>query len=1366
MADARAVIAEQPALPAAGLPLTPGQAAIWFGQCTRPGSALYQCGELLTFTGPIDPDLLQRVIDACLQAVPVLRARFGTDSDGAPRMLPGPRPAPVRRAAPAPGQRPEAWAADAVRVPAMRSREAALAGDELTGHTLLALPDGSWAWFARFHHILGDGYAIHAFLRWTAACYTAAASGEPAPPSPFLDPAEVLARHEAYADSEAAVADRRFWDAAELRPDPAGLSPRPAAPGDDLIIAEAAVAPETRRRLRDLARRHGADEPELIAAATAHYTAVMSGGDAAVLGMPLMNRPMGERRLAMDPAVNVLPLALGSGIGVPLAEHLEAATARLRELREHGRYRAEQLRRDRRITDPDRRLCGPGLNLKPFASRFRFGSATAALTTVAIGPIDDLDLLFQAEPDGGFRLRLFANGAAHTQRDVAAHAERFSAFLDRVAAAPDTSTLGTVEIALPEERRQVIDAFNDTAHPLTVPEGATLTSLLRARRAADLADPERAAAPALAFGGRTLDRAALWRQTDALAARLRDLGAGPGMVVAVQLRRGPALPIALAAIVSCGAAWVPLDPDLPEARRAFMAATAAPTVLVSGALPAPLGAEELPLLSLDEQSMSPMDEYDPPEAEPVPTAPLLRLDERTMSSADEIVAAAGRPTAETAQTAGPPEAEPAPSETAYLLFTSGSTGVPKGAAVPHAAIVNRLDWMAAHYDLGERDTILQKTPCSFDVSVWEFMLPFTHGPRLAVAADGAHRDPAALAAELRDAAVTACHFVPSALKAFLDGSGVRGSADLPDLRQVFASGEALEAGLAHRCTRTLGVALHNLYGPTEAAVDVTAHTCALGESEIPIGAPVWNTRTYVLDAALRPVPVGVAGQLFLAGVQLALGYAGRPDLTAERFVPDPFHPGERMYATGDIVRWRADGELIYLGRADSQLKLRGQRIEPGEIEARLAEHPAVAQCAVLAREIAGERALVGYLVPTFGASDCTADHALPKSLEHAIRAHLERTLPGYMVPAALLAVAALPTTANGKLDAARLPLPARGTGEFTAPRTPLEAAVQRVFAAALDLPRVSAAANFFEEGGNSLTAVRLAHDLGRETGADVGIADVFAAPSVRAMAERIGRGGEGATDPFAPLLTLREHRDGTPVFCFHPAGGLGWAYAGLLLHLERGRGVFAVQSRGLREPGERAATLAEAAARAATDIEAAATGEVDLVGWSVGGVIAQETAVVLRERGVAVRRLCLMDAYPAELWRDRPAPTAEERLRGLLTMAGIDALGAEPASLASVVAAIRATGSPFGSLPEDVLGGVAAMVGHNAKLMREHRTRAWPGRADFFKAARNPEALDERAWSPHLGELDVFDLPCTHPGMVAAESLARVAEALREPRRP
>lgn len=1411
------------------LPLTPGQSSIWFGQATRPGTSLYQCAELLIFDGQPDTDLLERTIASCLQQLPALQSEFREGPDGAPQMVPASREHTVRREV-FRGEESEllTWAQEQIRVPAM-TQPGLLSGEELSGQILVEIPDAGergsrWAWLARFHHILGDGFAVHAIIRWVAACFTAAAAGEEQPEPPFLSPEEALQNQQDYEASEQAQADRDFWQQAVLRVDPPSLALRPAAAGEEIHSAEAGISPETRRRLRSLARKlHGAaGETELLAAVAAHYTAVISGaaveGEEVVLGLPLMNRPMGQARVALDPAVNVLPLRLSGGVGADASEggaadsaegaaaaglgaQLAEASEQLGLLRRHGMRRAEQIRRDRSIADPTRRLTGPGLNIKPFASQFRFGETSAALTTVAVGPVEDADLLMQARPDGGFQLRILANAAAHTAQEAQDHADRLASLLEQLAAraeeqnsgglSPDQLNgaqldLNQLDLALPAERRQVIEEFNATERELTVPQDSTLTSLLRARRDADLAASAAAGAsadsgisgpagspaaadtsdpadsPALLWQGEGLSRQEVWAQVDALADQLRNLGAGPGVLVGVQLRRGPALPLTLAAVVACGAAWVPLDPDQPEARRGLMVETAGPGLIVRGEEPLPEPASGLPALRLDESSLRPADA-------------LVSLSDAAQPSASQSDAA--QP--ETDPTQDVPL--PSPEDLAYVLFTSGSTGTPKGVAVSQGAIVNRLEWKAADYAITVEDVILQKTPCSFDVSVWEFMLPFTHGARLAVAPDGAHRDPAALAAELARAEVTTCHFVPSALKAFLDGSGVSSAEQLPALRQVFASGEALEPGLARRFAQTLGVQLHNLYGPTEAAVDVTAHTYVPGEAEVPIGAPVWNTRCYVLDEALRPVPVGVAGQLYLAGVQLAEGYIGREDLTAERFIPDPFRPGERMYATGDIARWRADGELLYYGRADSQVKLRGQRIELGEIEAVLAEHPAVGQCAVTAREVAGEQTLIGYLV---------LDELSPE-LEAELRAHLGAALPGYMVPAALMAVDALPTTLNGKLDAGRLPLPERGAGEWVSAESPLEHAVQQAFAQVLELDRVSATENFFDAGGSSLSAVRLASQVSEATGVELGIADVFAAPTVRELAARVtaagaaeagagaSRAGAGAeaADPFGPLLTLRRHASGTPVFCFHPAGGLGWSYAGLLPRLERDRGVYALQSPGLTCPEQRPASLAEAAERAADAVQQvlAQTGgsaegagdsedgalEADLVGWSVGGVLAQAVGVVLERRGVRTRRLVLMDAYPAELWQGRAAPTEKERLEGLLIMAGVDAPEDLELTQQGVVSAIRETGSPFASLPEPVLHGVTEMVGHNARLMREHTTEAFPGRAQMFAAALNPEPFEPEAWQPHLGALEVTALECTHPGMVSPDSLDHIAAALR-----
>jgi amino acid adenylation domain-containing protein/non-ribosomal peptide synthase protein (TIGR01720 family) len=475
-----------------------------------------------------------------------------------------------------------------------------------------------------------------------------------------------------------------------------------------------------------------------------------------------------------------------------------------------------------------------------------------------------------------------------------------------------------------------------------------------------------------------------------------------------------------------------------------------------------------------------------------------------------------------------------------VLFTSGSTGRPKGVSVTHRAIANRLAWMQDRWPLGPDDRVLQKTPTGFDVSVWELFWPLCYGAAVVLAPPGAHRDPVELVELIAAEGVTTLHFVPSMLEAFLDVDEVTADPSWAvSLRRAFASGEALPAELADRWARLTGRPLHNLYGPTEAAVDVTWHDPALGmpaTGTVPIGRPVWNTGTLVLDRYLQPVPVGVPGELHLTGVQLARGYHGRPDLTAERFVANPHGgPGERMYRTGDLVRWDAGGTLAYLGRTDHQVKLRGNRIEPGEIEAALAACPGVGHATVAVRDGGpGGQWLVAYLVAAPGAS-------VPGDDE--LRATLGARLPDYMVPGAYVTLDELPLTANGKLDRAALPDPgAKGrAGPRRAPTTAREAAlcalVAELLGLAVDAPAGGAPADdalarggdgpadaapadaavavgvddsFFDLGGHSLLAAKLVARARRTLGLDLSVRDVFEAPTVAGLARRGGPGGADA----------------------------------------------------------------------------------------------------------------------------------------------------------------------------------------------------------------------------------------------------------------
>ncbi|SCF49033.1 non-ribosomal peptide synthase domain TIGR01720/amino acid adenylation domain-containing protein [Micromonospora matsumotoense] len=542
-----------------------------------------------------------------------------------------------------------------------------------------------------------------------------------------------------------------------------------------------------------------------------------------------------------------------------------------------------------------------------------------------------------------------------------------------------------------------------------------------------------------------------YRELDArserLARVLAAVGVGPETVVALALPRSVELVVAILAAGRAGAAYLPLDLDHPDARLATMLADARPVAVLAVGDTAPRVAG-LPHGAAPIVLDGPLDD------------PQVRL------------------------------SPPGPQHPAYVIYTSGSTGAPKGVEVAHAGIVNRLRWMQHEYALGAGDRVLQKTPAGFDVSVWEFFWPLVTGATLVVARPDGHRDPGYLAELIQRERITTVHFVPSMLAAFLAAPGAAGC---PTLRRVLCSGEALPSVLADRCREVLpGAALHNLYGPTEASVDVTAWPAerGTGTGTVPIGGPVWNTRVSVLDAALRPVPVGVPGELYLSGVQLARGYRGRPDLTAGRFVADPYGPaGTRMYRTGDQVRWTAPGVLDFLGRGDGQVKIRGLRVELGEIEAALAGQPDVGTAVVLLREDRpGVAHLVAYLTVT-GALDTAA-----------LRVRLAALLPDYMVPAAFVVLDALPVSVNGKLDRAALPAPDfAGAGTGTAPRNPREQLLVELFARVLAVPTVGVEDDFFSLGGDSIISIQLV-GRARAAGLSLSLRQVFQLRTPAALA--------------------------------------------------------------------------------------------------------------------------------------------------------------------------------------------------------------------------------------------------------------------------
>ncbi|VFS84699.1 Enterobactin synthase component F [Kluyvera cryocrescens] len=701
-------------------------------------------------------------------------------------------------------------------------------------------------------------------------------------------------------------------------------------------------------------------------------------------------------------------------------------------MRRHQRYDAEQIARDAGKAAGDAALFGPVFNVKMFDYRLGFDDVHFTTHTLATARSTIWSWRCSRMKNGGLSLEILANQQRYDKATLQQHIARLSALLQQFA---DNPALRCADAELlSDDEYQRLAQINATEKAIPP---ATLSSLVAAQA---LKTPD---AVALVDAQYRFTYREMRQQVVALANVLRQRGVKPGDSVAVALPRSVFLTLALHAIVEAGAAWLPLDTGYPDDRLQMMLEDARPSLLITA----------------DDQ--------------------LHRF-----ANIESLCLNAPLPAGD-----GSPLNLATPEQTAYIIFTSGSTGRPKGVMVGHEAIVNRLLWMQDHYPLTAEDVVAQKTPCSFDVSVWEFWWPFITGASLVMAQPEAHRDPLAMQRFFADYGVTTTHFVPSMLAAFVASLTPETAACCRSLKQVFCSGEALPTGLCREWEQLTHVPLHNLYGPTEAAVDVSWYP-AYGEAlaavtgnSVPIGFPVWNTGLRILDAMMRPVPFGVAGDLYLTGIQLAQGYLGRPDLTASRFIADPFSLGERMYRTGDVARWLDNGAVEYLGRSDDQLKIRGQRIELGEIDRVMQTLPDVEQavthaCVINQAAATGgdARQLVGYVVSASG---------LPLETD-SLLARLREQLPPHMVPVVILQLSTLPLSANGKLDRKALPLPSltqKTAGRAVQSAT--EILVASAFSELLGCEINDIDADFFALGGHSLLAMRLAAMLSRSAGRQV-----------------------------------------------------------------------------------------------------------------------------------------------------------------------------------------------------------------------------------------------------------------------------------------
>ncbi|PAT40585.1 non-ribosomal peptide synthetase, partial [Vandammella animalimorsus] len=1138
--------AAQADLPSSGpWPLTPAQTGLWYAQQLDPGNPSFNTGHALWLQGPLDVAAFAEAANQAAHEAQALCLRFGlrADGQGVQQWLDAAHVPELEiidlrtcpKSQPDSSQCAEhAEHAEQTKQVAQEAMQADMARpldptrDRLARQCLFVLGPGRYCWYQRAHHLLCDGYGMALWEGRVTALYDAAlqarqtlpdaatstaASRPLGPLQPVID--EALS----YLGSAPCQADATYWrelftPAIEV----ASLSAQPHAKAQaahHCLRLSIALPQAWREALLAFAQQQAIPWPDVLTALAALYCQRMAAAAQTVVGIPFMGRLGSASARVPAMVMNVLPLPVAASDEQAMAPWLQTMARAQLQARRHGRYRSEQLRRDLGLLGGQRRLYGALINVQPFYQPVRLPGLQTELEILGTGPIDDLTIGFRGDARQMLELELEANPNLYTPEQLQAHLQRLPEFIAQTWLA---NTLGELRLASQAEAQRCLFDFNATAHP--VPQ-TTLAALIEAQMQRS---PQ---ATALEYEGQSLSYAELDARTSALAQALVAQGVGPDALVAVALPRSLELLIALVAVLRAGGAYLPLDLQHPSERLARIVQLARPICALAQQADAARLPAGLPCL--------------PPAA--WPTAP---------AAPD----AAQQPPA------------PQPQHLAYVIYTSGSTGEPKGVMIEHQAIVNRLEWMRQHYGFDASDRILQKTPATFDVSVWEFFLPLLCGGTLVIAPPEAHRDPAWLARIIRQQRIGTCHFVPSMLAAFLAEPQARGI----QMRRIFTSGEELPASLRQRLHATLHSQLHNLYGPTEAAVDVSYWDAGPDDhaQPVPIGRPVWNTWLYVLDAQLRPLPPGVAGDLYLGGVQLARGYLGREDLTSAAFVPDPHRPGQRIYKSGDLARWRADGALEYLGRSDQQIKLRGLRIELGEIDATLLRSGMLERASVIVHtDERGDKKLVAYVQPK-------AEHSPLNSA--ALLRCVASQLPDYMVPSTAVALQRWPVTANGKLDRRALPAPDFGRpGQGAAPQ-PLQTATQRqlaqIFAEVLQQPlaHIGADSDFFSLGGDSLSAVQLLLAVQQHWQRNPGLGGVFAQPSVQGLAALIDDERVSFDDGLAPLIALatpsaaetaeaaaaaaapalappRQAQpsgslggDAAPLFVIHPAGGIGWGY--------------------------------------------------------------------------------------------------------------------------------------------------------------------------------------------------------------------------------
>jgi amino acid adenylation domain-containing protein len=1300
------------------IPLSFSQHRLWFLHRMEGPSPTYNIPVAMRLTGMLDRAAMEAALSDLVERHETLRTVF-------PEVGGVPRQQVLDAACTRPLLRLEVVTEDVL---AERLASAIGVGFELTQEIplrahLFVLAENLHVLLLIIHHIAGDGWSIAPLLSDLTHAYDARCKWEqpdwPKLPVQYADytlwQQQVLGSE---SDPESLMARQlKFWmKTLEHLPEQLGLPvdrPHPAR-----VSYRGGTVPLhfdvlLHQRLATLARESEASLFMVLQAGVAALLSQMGAGNDISIGSPIAGRNDRAVEDLVGFFVNTLVLRTDTSGNPSFRELL----ARVRTL-DLNAYAHQELPFERLVEslNPVRSLAHhPIFQVMLLFQNALEANLELAGLTVAVEPIGSavakFDLTFsmgeRRAKDGapeGMEGLIEYNADVFDRATIERLATRLKRLLEEVAANPSLP-IEQLDLLGEDERRQLLE-WNDTAH--VVPD-VLLPALLEAQveRSPD--------APAVIFEGTTLNYRELNERANRVAHKLIAEGIGPEDFVAVALPRSLEMVVGLLGILKSGAAYVPLDPDYPIDRLAFILGEVRPVCVLTTTALAP----HLPA-----------------------TAPFLLMDDPGTMRMLAQWPGANPKTAERTR-------HLVPQHPAYAIYTSGSTGKPKGIVITHGGLRNFLSAMREKFPLDRQDQFLAVTTISFDIAVLEIFLPLLSGARLRIALRETIVDALALAEMVRKTGATMMQATPTLWQTLVTHDAEK----LADLKML-VGGEGLPIKLS-LALQSAGRELTNLYGPTETTVWATAALLDSRDSALsPIGRPIWNTCVYILDQNLRLRPVGVPGELYITGEGLARGYLKRPGLTAERYVPDVFGaPGSRMYRTGDLARWRKEGTLEFLGRTDHQVKIRGFRIEIEEIEAALCGHPDVSQAKVMAREDRpGEKYLAGYVVAAAG----------HKADAGNLRSHLAQSLPDYMVPAVFVVLDSLPLMPNGKLDRKALPPPefAAGPHGWLGPRTPQEEILCSLFAEILGITRVGVQDNFFESGGHSLLATRLISRIRATLGVELSIRSLFEAPTVAELTGRLG--GDTTEDQLEVMLPLRPQGSLPPLFCIHPGSGLSWCYAGLLRHV-RDCPIYGLQARGITQADMLPQTLEEMALDYLSRIrKVQPSGPYYLLGWSLGGLVAYSIATSLQEQGEQVALLGLLDAYPAGPSAAMESPDEQQILGAAFQALGYD-VGESPLEISKLRELLRQDGHSLASLEDRHFAAMIEVNKDNARLRRNFIPQPFHGNVLLFTATHD---LDEESSGPEIwrryihGQIKTCPIACRHEHMMQAGPLAEIGHVL------